>query len=82
MVSNIILELFYQYGYLIFYFVFFLGLFGIFILNEIMIISGVILSYIGVIDVGIIYFCILFGFLIVIIVVYVVGKLYGVKNLC
>lgn len=50
MISNTILELLHQYGYLIFYFAFSLGPFGIPIPNEITIISGAILSHTGVIN--------------------------------
>lgn len=81
MVSNTILELLHQYGYLIFYFAFSLGPFGIPIPNEITIISGAILSHTGAIDAGITYFCILAGLLTAITVAYAAGKLYGAKNL-
>ena len=81
MVSNTILELLNQYGYLIFYFAFSLGPFGIPIPNEITIISGAILSHTGAIDAGITYFCILSGLLTAITIAYVAGKLCGAKNL-
>ncbi|MCG7381261.1 DedA family protein [Paenibacillus sp. ACRRY] len=82
MVSNTILELLHQYGYLIFYFAFSLGPFGIPIPNEITIISGAILSHTGAIDAGITYFCILSGLITAITVAYIAGKLYGTRKLC
>lgn len=77
MISNTILELLHQYGYLIFYFAFSLGPFGIPIPNEITIISGAILSHTGVIHSWITYFCILAGLLTAITFAYFAGKLFG-----
>ncbi|WP_408892025.1 DedA family protein [Paenibacillus taichungensis] len=79
MISNTILELLHQYGYLIFYFAFTLGPFGIPIPNEITIISGAILSHSGVINSCITYFCILTGLLTAITFAYFAGKLFGLK---
>ncbi|MEC0126994.1 DedA family protein [Paenibacillus pabuli] len=79
MVSNTILELLHQHGYLIFYFAFSLGPFGIPIPNEITIISGAILSHMGVIHSWITYFCILSGLLTAMTVAYFAGKLFGPK---
>jgi len=79
MISNTISELFHQYGYLIFYFAFSLGPFGIPIPNEITIISGAILSHTGVINSWITYFCILSGLLTAITFAYLAGKLFGTK---
>lgn len=74
-----ILELFHHYGYLIFYFAFLLGPFGIPIPNEITIISGAILSNTGVINSWVTYFCILTGLLTAITVAYFAGKIFGPK---
>ncbi|KQY80597.1 hypothetical protein ASD24_16790 [Paenibacillus sp. Root52] len=79
MISNTILELLQQHGYLIFYFAFSLGPFGIPIPNEITIISGAILSHTGVINSWITYFCILSGLLTAITFAYFAGKLFGSK---
>ncbi|MCT1404117.1 VTT domain-containing protein [Paenibacillus sp. p3-SID867] len=79
MISNTILELLNQYSYLIFYFAFSLGPFGIPIPNEITFISGAILSHTGVINSWITYFCILSGLLTAITSAYYVGKLFGLK---
>ncbi|MCG7376679.1 hypothetical protein MH215_06705 [Paenibacillus sp. ACRSA] len=74
MASNAILELLHQYGYLFFYFAFSLGPFGVPIPNEITIISGALLSHLGVINAFITYCCILSGLLTAITIAYVVGK--------
>jgi membrane protein DedA with SNARE-associated domain len=79
MISNTILELLNQYGYLIFYFAFSLGPFGIPIPNEITIISGAILSHAGVINSWITYFCILSGLLTAVTIAYFAGKFFGPK---
>ncbi|PWW32696.1 MULTISPECIES: DedA family protein [Paenibacillus] len=79
MISNTILELLHQYGYLIFYFAFSFGPFGIPIPNEITIISGAILSHTGVINAWITYFCILSGLLTAITIAYFAGKFFGPK---
>ncbi|WP_433747065.1 DedA family protein [Paenibacillus amylolyticus] len=79
MISNTILELLHQYGYLIFYFAFSLGPFGIPIPNEITIISGAILNHTGVINSWITYFCILSGLLTAITFAYFAGKVFGTK---
>ncbi|QOS79185.1 DedA family protein [Paenibacillus sp. JNUCC31] len=82
MISNTILELLNQYGYLIFYFAFSLGPFGIPIPNEITIISGAILSHTGVINCWITYLCILSGLLTAITIAYFAGSLFGPKLKC
>lgn len=79
MISTTIMELLHQYGYLIFYFAFSLGPFGIPIPNEITIISGAILSQTGIINSWITYFCILSGLLTAITIAYFAGKLFGKK---
>ncbi|MEK4851973.1 DedA family protein [Paenibacillus sp. FSL H7-0756] len=77
MISHTLLELFHQYGYLIFFVAFSLGPFGIPIPNEITIISGAILSSTGAFNSWITYFCILGGLLTAITVAYFAGKLFG-----
>ena len=79
MASNTILELINQYGYLIFYFAFTLGPFGIPIPNEITILTGATLSHMGVINSWLTYFCILSGLLTAFTLAYFAGKYFGHK---
>lgn len=79
MASNTILELINEYGYLIFYFAFTLGPFGIPIPNEITILTGATLSQMGVINPWMTYFCVLSGLLTAFTLAYFAGKFFGQK---
>ncbi|OKP83951.1 hypothetical protein A3844_20960 [Paenibacillus helianthi] len=79
MVSNTILELIHQYGYLIFYLAFTLGPFGIPIPNEITILTGATLSHIGVINPWMTYLCVLSGLLTAFTLSFFAGKFFGQK---
>ncbi|MGF7046986.1 membrane protein DedA with SNARE-associated domain [Paenibacillus sp. DS2015] len=79
MVSNMILELINQYGYLIFYLAFSLGPFGIPIPNEVTILTGATLSHMGVINPWLTYFCVLSGLLTAFTLSYFAGKFFGQK---
>ncbi|MCG7381740.1 DedA family protein [Paenibacillus sp. ACRRY] len=76
--SNTILELIQQYGYLFLYCAFSLGPFGIPIPNEITIITGAILSHSGLINAWLTYFSILTGLLTAMTMFYLAGKLFGI----
>lgn len=79
MVSDSILELINQYGYLFFYLAFTLGPFGIPIPNEITVITGAILSHKEIINPWMTYFSILSGLLTAFTIAYFAGKLFGRK---
>ncbi|WP_336783652.1 DedA family protein [Paenibacillus illinoisensis] len=79
MISDTLTELVNQYGYLFFFLAFSLGPFGIPIPNEVIILSGSILSNTGVINYWATYTSILTGLLAAITISYTVGRFFGHK---
>jgi membrane-associated protein len=81
MLSDTILQLVEQYGYIIFFLAFGLGPFGIPVPNEVTILTGGILVDNGVLNFWITYGCILLGLLLAVTVGYLLGKFVGSKVL-
>jgi membrane-associated protein len=81
MLSDTILQLVEQYGYMIFFLAFGLGPFGIPVPNEVTILTGGILVDNGVLNVWITYVCILVGLLTAVTVGYFLGRLLGTRVL-
>ncbi|WP_338552707.1 DedA family protein [Paenibacillus sp. KS-LC4] len=77
MLSDTILRLFEQHGYLIFYLAFSLGPFGIPVPNEITILTGGMLSSTDALDPWVTYICILSGLLTAISLSYCAGRIFG-----
>lgn len=77
MISETIMQLFDQYGYLFFFLAFCLGPFGIPVPNEITIITGGTLSSNGNLNPWIVYILILAGLLSAITVAYITGRFFG-----
>lgn len=81
MLSETILQLVEQYGYIIFFLAFGLGPFGIPVPNEVTILTGGILVDNGVLNPWTTYGCILIGLLTAVTIGYFLGKLVGNKVL-
>ncbi|MDQ0655970.1 DedA family protein [Paenibacillus sp. W2I17] len=79
MFSDTLLELVTQYGYVFFFLAFSLGPFGIPVPNEIIIVSGSILSHTGVVNYWAAYSSILTGLLTAITISYTIGRFFGHK---
>ncbi|MFC7679889.1 DedA family protein [Paenibacillus sp. GCM10028914] len=79
MISNTVIQLVEQYGYLAFFLAFSLGPFGIPVPNEITIITGGILSNADVLDPWKTYIFILTGLLTAITLSYFAGRFFGLK---
>jgi membrane-associated protein len=77
MVNETIVHLFDQYGYLIFYFAFSLGPFGIPVPNEVTMLTGGMLADNGNLNPWILYAVILFGLLTAVNIGYLAGKVFG-----
>ncbi|QED49275.1 DedA family protein [Cytobacillus dafuensis] len=81
MLSETIIQLVDQYGYLIFFLAFCLGPFGIPVPNEITILTGGVLANEGVMNPWIIYICILTGLLTAVTIGYILGKMFSQRIL-
>jgi membrane-associated protein len=81
MLSDTILQLVEQYGYMIFFLAFGLGPFGFPVPNEVTILTGGILVDNGVLNPWMTYVCILVGLLTAVTVGYFLGRLVGTKVL-
>lgn len=79
MINDTLLELVNQYGYVFFFLAFALGPFGIPVPNEVIILSGSILSHTGVVNYWATYSSILIGLLTAITTAYTVGSFFGHK---
>ncbi|WP_339235005.1 DedA family protein [Paenibacillus sp. FSL R5-0517] len=79
MISDTLLELVNQYGYVFFFLAFSLGPFGIPIPNEVIILSGSILSHKGVVIYWATYSAILTGLLTAITTSYIMGRFFSHK---
>jgi membrane-associated protein len=77
MLSETIIQLVEQYGYLIFFLAFSLGPFGIPVPNEVTILTGGIMADNGMLNPWLIYICILMGLMTAVTLGYFIGKLFG-----